>query len=78
MLKRLKSAIKAFKEPDLVQKGTDLARKEVKKEELIAILGEPIGNGDAEFLSDMTDDEMISYQREELQGWKKLRDRFRL
>lgn len=34
---------------------------------------EPIGNGNAELLPDMTEEEVRQYERDEVQGWKKLK-----
>ncbi len=66
MLKRLKNIWRLSKLPD-----------EVTPEQLKAVLAEP-GDGQAEFLSDMTEQELIDYQHEELHGWKKLKDILKL
>ena len=68
MLKRLQRLWKLSKLPD-----------EVGHEELRALLKEPLGDGKAEWLGDdMTEDEYNEFEREEVNGWKKVRQRLGL
>jgi len=45
---------------------------EVLKNRLGQVEDEPVGDGKAVFLSDMTEEEYQAYDRNELQGWGKV------
>lgn len=68
VLKRIKNAAKAFREP------TEISTEELKK----VLAYEPIGDGNAEFLPDMTEEEYQTYIRDEEQGWGKFRKKLGL
>ncbi len=68
MLKRLRTLWQLSKLP-----------AEITHEELKRVIGEPLGDGKAEFLGDdMTQDEYVEYIRSEEGGWNNFKKQFGL
>lgn len=72
MLKRVKRLWELSKlrieEPDMSE-----ALFSMKAPHITLVRDEPLGDGKAEFLPDMTEEEMIKFEHEEVQGWSKLK-----
>lgn len=65
MFQRIKNLIRLSKLPD-----------EVAPKTLRALIGEPLGDGNAEFLgNDMTEEEYAVWMQDEEHGWKSLKSR---
>lgn len=56
-----------------IKRAWELSKREeeISNEELKAFLAEPVGDGQATFLPDMTEAEYEAYERDEVRGWGK-------